>query len=162
MWDNNPDLSSDNSNEYKDYIDKVGPENIRKWHFYNNNCKQFIDVNLSLKLSLLPIGGSIFHHKTRGFMYNLIKNSHTQVFQRNVITGKTRTLNLVINVSNNNNNNNNGQNVNQYYNNNNVNSSSNNGKISNHINNNTNNNNNNTNTSNNNNNKQKTLTNQVL
>ena len=135
-------------------IDKLGAENIRQWHFYDDsNCKQFIDVNLSLKLSDLPICGSIFHYKTRGFMYNFIKYSHTVVFERNVATGKTRTLNLNSNYNttttgknknNNSKNVTNGDKTNQYYMNNNANCNNN---LSNHI---------------NNNNKQKTSKNQVL
>ena len=49
-------------------------------------------------------------------MYNFIKNSYTEVFQRNVITGTPRTLNLDVNINHNkttcNNRNNNSKNVN--------------------------------------------------
>ena len=79
-------------------------------------------------------------------MYNFIKNSHTEVFQKNVITGRTRTLNLDINykttTTRNNKNKSNSKNVNsgdktnQYHIYNNANSSNNN--LCNHINNNNN------------------------
>ena len=76
-------------------INNLGEENIFRWHFHrDNNYKQFIDVELSLKLSLLPINESIFHYKTNGCMHNFIKNSQTEVFERNVRTNETRTLNV--------------------------------------------------------------------
>lgn len=79
-------------------INNLGEENIFRWHFHrDNNYKQFIDVELSLKLSLLPINESIFHYKTNGFMYNFIKKSQTEVFQRNVNTNETTILNVDFN-----------------------------------------------------------------
>ena len=79
----------------------MGEETIFRWHFYdnsnNNSEKHFLGVELSLKLSLLQINESIFHYKTNGFMYNFIKKSQTEVFQRNVNTNETTILNVDFN-----------------------------------------------------------------
>ena len=102
-------------------IDNLGENTIFRWHFYDNkNCKHFVDVELSLKLSLLRINESIFHYKTRGCIFNFIKNSQTEVSEINVKTNETTILNVNFddyNISNKCDNNNN----NIHYNNNNIN-----------------------------------------
>ena len=99
-----PDLSSDFSSKYLSMIDIIGEKNIKKWYFYDrrNNLKHFINVELSLKLSHLPVDASIFHYKTNGCIYNFIKISKTEVFQRNARTNEITTLNVDVSQNNHN------------------------------------------------------------
>ena len=96
-----PDLSSDFSSKYLRLIDSIGEKNINKWYFYDsNNLQHFIAAELSLKLSDLPVNASIFHYKTNGCIYNFIKTSKTEVFQRNARTNEITTLNVDVSQSN--------------------------------------------------------------